>query len=71
MNSLISAFVDYASQLPLIPHAFSASTPGDAEYYAWSSYRAAVSRWNDHVAIGSKVDSSKDRLESCLAGQML
>ncbi|OAA35580.1 Protein kinase-like domain protein [Beauveria brongniartii RCEF 3172] len=71
LESLISAFISHAKELPLSPHAFFAPIPDHSEYSSWSSYRAAVRRWNDYVAIGAKIDSSKNRLSYCLAGQVL
>ncbi|UKZ65831.1 uncharacterized protein TrAtP1_007021 [Trichoderma atroviride] len=35
------------------------------------SYRMASRRWNDFVAIGQKIDHSKNRLLYCIAGQFL
>lgn len=71
LEALVSAFTYHAMELPLTPHAFFAPIPDYSEYTSWSSYRAAVGRWNDYVAIGSKIESSKNRLSYCLAGQML
>lgn len=70
-ESLISAFTSHASELPLQTHAFFAPIPEISEYLSWSSYKAAVNRWNDYVAIGSKIESSKNRLYYCLVGQVL
>ncbi|OAR01856.1 hypothetical protein LLEC1_01798, partial [Akanthomyces lecanii] len=71
LESLISAFIAHAKELSLSPHVFFAPIPDHSEYSSWSSFRAAVRRWNDYVAIGAKIDSSKNRLSYCLAGQML
>ncbi|KJK73544.1 hypothetical protein H634G_11202 [Metarhizium anisopliae BRIP 53293] len=71
LESLVTAFISHAIELPLSPHAFFAPIPDYSEYSSWSSYRAAVSRWNDYVAIGAKIESSKNRLSYCLAGQVL
>lgn len=71
LDSIISALISHAKELPLSPHAFLAPIPHHTEFSSWSSYRAAVGRWNDFVAIGAKVGSSKNRLSYCLVGQML
>lgn len=71
LKSLIDVFISHATELPLTPHAFFAPIPDYSEYPNWSSYRAAIGRWNDYVAIGAKIESSKNLLSYCLAGQML
>ncbi|KAM3522836.1 hypothetical protein NHJ13051_005439 [Beauveria bassiana] len=71
LASLISAFVGHAKELSLSPHVFFAPIPYEGDYLTWSSYRAAANRWNDHVAVGAKVESSKNVLDFCLAGQVL
>ncbi|KJZ73728.1 hypothetical protein HIM_06846 [Hirsutella minnesotensis 3608] len=71
LDSLISAFTSHAMELPLTPHVFFAPVPDHSEYPDWTSYRAAVRRWNDFVAIGAKDESAKNRLSYCIAGQFL
>ena len=71
LDSLASAFVSHARELPLRPHAFFAPIPDPSEYPNWASYKAAVSRWNDFVVVGEKIDNSKNRLSYCIAGQFL
>ncbi|TWU72927.1 hypothetical protein ED733_000798 [Metarhizium rileyi] len=71
LESLISALVSHAKELPLSPHAFFAPIPDHTEFTSWSSYRAAISRWNDYVAIGEKIEGSRNRFSYCLAGQVL
>ncbi|KAM3528035.1 hypothetical protein MY4038_006095 [Beauveria bassiana] len=71
LASLISAFVGHAKELSLSPHVFFAPIPYEGDYLTWSSYRAAANRWNDYVAVGAKVESSKNVLDFCLAGQVL
>ncbi|GAB1311527.1 hypothetical protein MFIFM68171_01737 [Madurella fahalii] len=58
-------------ELPLTPHAFFAPIPDTAEYASWASYAAAVARRNDFVAVGQKIDHSKNRLAYCIAGQLM
>ncbi|PQK14238.1 hypothetical protein BB8028_0004g11680 [Beauveria bassiana] len=71
LASLISAFVGHAKELSLSPHVFFAPIPYEGDYSTWSSYRAAANRWNDYVAVVAKVESSKNVLDFCLAGQVL
>ncbi|KAJ6786952.1 hypothetical protein PWT90_04589 [Aphanocladium album] len=70
-NALISAFIGHATELPLMNHAFFAPLPDHSDYADWASYRVAVGRWNDYVAMGSKIESGQNRFAYCLAGQVL
>src|SRR3954470_4615904 len=58
LDSLVSASITHAKELSLTPHAFFAPIPVHSEYPNWTSYRTAVARWNDFVAIGEKVENS-------------
>ncbi|PNP39642.1 hypothetical protein TGAMA5MH_08460 [Trichoderma gamsii] len=69
--SLISAFTSHARELPFAPHIFYAPVPDNLHYKTTDSYRMASRRWNDFVAIGQKIDHSKNRLLYCIAGQFL
>jgi hypothetical protein len=71
LESLISAYISYAKELAMTPHAFFAPIPIDEEYTTRESCSAAVSRWNDFVAIGQKIDNSKNRLAYCIAGELM
>ena len=71
LESLISAFTMHAKELPLTPHIFTAPVPDEQDYQSRSSLRAAGGRWNNFVAIGAKIDSGKNRLLYCIAGQFL
>ncbi|KAL2017730.1 hypothetical protein VTK56DRAFT_1700 [Thermocarpiscus australiensis] len=71
LESLVSAFVSHAKELPMSPHAFFAPIPNPSEYDSWASYRAAAGRWNDFVAVGQKIDHGKNRLAYCIAGQLM
>ncbi|KAF4998054.1 hypothetical protein FDECE_11906 [Fusarium decemcellulare] len=71
LKCLISAFTSHAKELVMTPHAFFAPIPDSLDYPTWDSYRAAVGRWNDFVAIGDRLESSKNRLSYCIAGQFL
>ncbi|KAF4630908.1 hypothetical protein G7Y89_g7225 [Cudoniella acicularis] len=70
-KSLLSAFLLHVKELPLEQHAFFAPIPELREFETLASYQSAVSRWNDFVAVGSKIDSSKNRLDYCIAGHFL
>ncbi|KAF4978223.1 hypothetical protein FZEAL_5328 [Fusarium zealandicum] len=70
-KSLISAFTSHAQELPLTPHVFFAPVPDIQDYKSIASYNIASRRWNDFVAIGQKVDHSKNMLFYSIAGQFL
>lgn len=70
-EALISAYVRHVQELPMTPHASFAPIPDTAEYASWSSYAAAMARWNDFVAVGQKIDHSNNRLAYCIAGQLM
>ena len=70
-ESQLSAFLLHVKELPLEQHAFFAPIPELREFETLLSYRSAVSRWNDFVTVGSKIDSSKNRLDYCVAGHFL
>ncbi|KAL7901516.1 kinase-like domain-containing protein [Trichoderma sp. SZMC 28014] len=69
--SLISAFTSHARELPFAPHIFYAPVPEGRHYKTTESYSMASQRWNDFVAIGQKVDHSKNRFLYCIAGQVM
>jgi hypothetical protein len=70
-ESLLSAALLHVKELPLEQHAFFAPIPELKEFKTFLSQRSAVSRWNDFVTVGSKIDSSKNRLDYCIAGHFL
>jgi hypothetical protein len=70
-ESLLSAFLLHVKELPLEQHAFFAPIPKPRELETFLAHRSAVSRWNDFVTLGSKIDSSKNRLDYCIAGHFL
>jgi len=70
-ESLLSAAFLHVKELPLEQHAFFAPIPELEEFETFLSQRSAVSRWNDFVTVGSKIDSSKNRLDYCTAGHFL
>ncbi|KAF5592100.1 kinase-like domain-containing protein [Fusarium pseudocircinatum] len=71
LKSVISAFAAHAEGLPLTPHSFFAPIPDPFEYPNWTSYRKAVERWQAFCSIGDKVEGNKNRLDFCIAGQLL
>ncbi|KAK4031791.1 hypothetical protein C8A01DRAFT_41762 [Parachaetomium inaequale] len=71
LESLMSVYIAHAKELPMTPHAFFAPIPDPAEYPSWASFRAAASRWNNFVAVGQKIDHSRNRLAYCIAGQIM
>ncbi|QSS65103.1 hypothetical protein I7I51_05944 [Histoplasma capsulatum] len=70
-KSLLSAFLQHIQFLTLEHHAFFAPVPVPAEYNSYDSYLSATDKWNDFVTLGSKIDSSKNRLDYFIAGQFL
>ena len=69
--SLISAFTSHAQELPLTSHTFFAPLPDRLDYKSTASYGTTMRRWNDFVAIGQKIDHSKNILLYSMAGQFL
>ncbi|KAF5722366.1 kinase-like domain-containing protein [Fusarium mundagurra] len=69
--SLISAFTSHAQELSLTPHTFFAPVPDMVDYESLSSYQKASRRWNDFMAIGQKIEHSKNIFSYCIAGQFL
>ncbi|KFY14202.1 hypothetical protein V492_02767 [Pseudogymnoascus sp. VKM F-4246] len=70
-KSLLEAFLLHIKELPLRQHAFFAPIPELSQFQDFLSYQAAVGRWNDFVAIGSKIDNSRNRTDYCVAGHFL
>ncbi|CZR40270.1 uncharacterized protein FPRO_05170 [Fusarium proliferatum ET1] len=71
LRSLISAFTSHAEELPLTPYLFFSPLPRPADYSTWDSFRAATDRRGDFIVIGDKLEGSKNRLDYCIAGQIL
>jgi hypothetical protein len=69
--ALVSAFLEQAKHLPLSHHCLFAPVPEPKEYKDKAGYKAAVDRWNDFVTINSKIDSSENRMDYLLAGEIL
>ncbi|KAH7127330.1 hypothetical protein EDB81DRAFT_907510 [Dactylonectria macrodidyma] len=70
-SSQISAFVAHAKELPLTPHSFFTPLPDAFEYPSWASYCVAAHRRGTFCWVGDKMESSKNRLSYCIAGQPL
>ncbi|KAH6667124.1 hypothetical protein B0J14DRAFT_183036 [Halenospora varia] len=70
-ESLLSALHRHAEKLPLEYHVFLAPVPKPKEFPSLSSYLSAVRLWNDFVTIGSKIDSSKNRLDYIAVAHLL
>ncbi|KAG9249705.1 uncharacterized protein F5Z01DRAFT_668523 [Emericellopsis atlantica] len=58
-------------QLPMGHHVLRAPVPVPEEYPTFSKYYAATDRWNDFVTLGGIVDSSMNRLQYCIATELL
>ncbi|KAF5622984.1 RNase H domain protein [Fusarium sp. NRRL 52700] len=71
LRSLISAFRAHAEELSLAPHSFFAPIPDPFEYPTWASYCKAVDRWQTFCSIDDKVEGNKNRLDFCIAAQLL
>ncbi|CVK88378.1 uncharacterized protein FMAN_04945 [Fusarium mangiferae] len=71
LRSLISAFTSHAEELSLTPYLFFSPLPKPADYPTWDSFRAATDRRGDFIVVGDKLEGSKNRLDYCIAGQIL
>ncbi|KFY81725.1 hypothetical protein V500_11144 [Pseudogymnoascus sp. VKM F-4518 (FW-2643)] len=70
-QALISVFLLHVQELRLQHNVFFAPIPILEGFETSQSRRSAVSRWQDFVKIGGKVDSGKNRLDYCTAGHFL
>jgi hypothetical protein len=70
-RSLLSAFLLHIQFLPMSHHIFFAPVPVPPEYRDYASYLCATDRWNDFITVGSKIDSSTNRLNYFIASQFL
>ena len=69
--SLATVLHAHAEQLRMGHHALRAPIPVPQEYPSFAQYCAATDLWNDFAALGGMVDSSKNRLQYCLASKIL
>ena len=67
----ISAFLEHAKYLPLGHHCFFAPIPARSEYDNYTEFRKASDRWSDFVTVQSKIDSSENRTDYIIAGEVL
>ncbi|KAH6969360.1 kinase-like domain-containing protein [Fusarium avenaceum] len=70
-QSLISIYESHVEELPLTPYFFFSPLPKPDDYLTWDSYKAAVDRRGDFTFINDKLEGSKNRLDYCIAGQMI
>lgn len=70
-EALLSAFLLHVKELPIEQHLFFAPIPKLAEYDNYIHHRRAVDQWNFFAAIGSKLDSSRNRVDYCIVGHFL
>lgn len=70
-QSLISIYESHAEELPLTPYLFFSPLPKPDDYPTWDSYKTAVDRRGDFTFIDDKLEGSKNRLDYCIAGQIL
>ena len=70
-SSLTTGLHLHAEQLPMGYHILRAPVPVPKEYSNLAKYYAATDHWNDFATLGGLVDSSVNRLQYCLASQLL
>jgi len=70
-NAQISAFVEHVKYLPLGHHCFFAPVPARSEYDDYAGYRKASDWWSDFVTVQSKIDSSDNRADYVIVGEIL
>ncbi|KIL95592.1 hypothetical protein FAVG1_00329 [Fusarium avenaceum] len=69
-QSLISIFESHTEELPLTPYLFFTTAKPD-DYLTWDSYKIAVDRRGDFTFIDNKLEGSNNRLDYCIAGQIM
>jgi len=70
-NAQISAFIEHVKYLPLGHHCFFAPVPARSEYDDYAEFRKASDWWSDFVTVQSKIDSSDNRADFVIAGEIL
>ena len=70
-NAQVSAFIQHVKYLPLGHHCFFAPVPAPNEYNDYDQFRDASSWWSDFVTVQSKIDSSDNRADYVIAGEIL
>ena len=67
-----SAFFEHVKCLPLAHHCFLAPVPTPSEYGdSYSAFQEASAWWSDFVTLQSKIDSSDNRADYVIAGEIL
>jgi hypothetical protein len=70
-ETLLSVFLLHVQELRLQHNVFFAPVPMLKDFKTSLSRRSASCRWEDFVHVGAKIDSGKNRLDYCTAGQFL
>ncbi|KAH6985485.1 hypothetical protein EDB80DRAFT_822257 [Ilyonectria destructans] len=63
--------MSHVRELNMQTHHFRAPVPVERDYENMGVYRRATALWNDFVILGSKIDSSQNRLDYFAAGKAL
>lgn len=67
-----SVFFEHVKCLPLAHHCFLAPVPTPSEYgNSYSAFQEASAWWSDFVTLQSKIDSSDNRADYVIAGEIL
>lgn len=67
----VSAFIEHVKYLPLGHHCFFVPVPAPSEYEDYAQFRDASCWWSDFVTVQSKIDSSDNRADYVIAGEIL
>lgn len=67
----VFALLAHVRELPMEHHLLHAPVPMRCEYDTFSEYRIATDRWNDYVTVGSKIESSQNRVDYTLGALAL
>ena len=67
----VSAFLEHVKYLQLGHHCFFAPIPARSEYNDYAGFRKASDWWSDFVTVQSKIDSSENRSDYVIAGEVL
>ncbi|KFY37547.1 hypothetical protein V494_04712 [Pseudogymnoascus sp. VKM F-4513 (FW-928)] len=70
-QALISVFLRHAQELRIQHNVFFAPIPILDDFETSQSMRNAVTRWNDFIKIGHKIDNGQNRLDYCTVGHFL
>ncbi len=67
----VSAFLEHVKYLQLGHHCFFAPIPARSEYNDYAGFRKASDGWSDFVTVQSKINSSENRSDYVIAGEVL